>query len=154
MAYTPIPQTIALILSGLMLAGCGGGGGTSAAAPPAVSAVQTMATCGSTSNKIGKSATLLTRSHRVSGKATVVDDCTIEITNFNYDGGGAQTVFAYGGLAGNYGAGFAIGSNLKGTVFTNQTLKLTLKAGDIDKMDGLSIWCSDVKISFGDGLFQ
>ena len=63
-------------------------------------------------------------------------------------------MFAYGGLGANYAAGFAIGNNIKGQTFANQTLTLLLKPGDLDKMDGLSIWCSDVRVSFGDGIFR
>jgi hypothetical protein len=63
-------------------------------------------------------------------------------------------VFAYGALGGAYAAGFAIGNNIKGQTFTNQTLTLVLKPGDLDKMDSLSIWCSDVRVSFGDGMFR
>jgi hypothetical protein len=62
-------------------------------------------------------------------------------------------VFVYGGLAGNYRAGFAIGPNLKGTVHTGQILRVTLNAGDIDKLDGISIWCADANANFGDATF-
>jgi hypothetical protein len=85
--------------------------------------------------------------------ATIVDSCTIEITNFNYDGLGLSRVFAYGGLAGNYRDGFPIGPNLRGTVYTGQTLRLALRPGDIDKLDGISIWCADVNANFGDVTF-
>lgn len=148
-------QTLAslLISSSLIatLAGCGGGGDTVTAAP--TTSAPSASTCTKTSAKIGRTATLSTRAHGVSGKATVIDDCTITITNFFYDGGGAQSVFVYGGLAGNYGQGFAIGNNIKGVAYTGQTLTLTLKTGDLDKLDGLSIWCSDVRVSFGEGSF-
>ena len=59
----------------------------------------------------------------------------------------------YGGKASNYGAGFPIGNNLKGTSFANQTLTITLNAGDLDKLDGISIWCADANANFGAGLF-
>ena len=102
---------------------------------------------------MGKTAALSTRSHSVSGLVRVVDSCTLEITNFNYDGGGLSKVEVYGGLAGNFASGFAIGDNLKGRVFTGQTLRVTLKPGDIDKLDGISIWCSDASANFGDARF-
>jgi hypothetical protein len=54
----------------------------------------------------------------VGGQAKIIDSCNIEISNFNYDGLGLSKVFVYGGLAGNYRAGFPICPNLKGTVFT------------------------------------
>jgi hypothetical protein len=50
-------------------------------------------------------------------------------------------------------AGFPIGPNLKGTVYTGQTLRVTLNTGDIDKLDGISIWCADANANFGDATF-
>lgn len=109
--------------------------------------------CEKTNAKVGQVATLSTRSHGVSGKVVVIDNCTLEIRNFNYDGGGLSRVFVYGGKAGNYAAGFPVGNNLRGTQFVNQTVTITLSAGDLDKMDGVSIWCSDANANFGDGVF-
>jgi Electron transfer DM13 len=149
----------------LALSACGGGSDAPAAgntpAPPAPAAMPAAppaplatASCSPTANaKIGKTASLTTRSHLVSGQAKIIDTCTIEITNFNYDGLGLSKVFVYGGLAGNYRTGFAIGPNLKGTVYTGQTLRVTLNAGDIDKLDGISIWCADANANFGDATF-
>ena len=80
------------------------------------------ATCGGkTSAKVGKTLTLSSRAHGVSGTATVVDDCTIQLSNFNYDGGGLPDVYVWGAKGGNYNAGFRIGSNLFGTPRSNAT---------------------------------
>lgn len=133
---------------------------TSAPATAATSGVAVMPVadttqlaCDKTHSRVGQVATLSTRSHGVSGKATVIDNCTLEIRNFSYDGGGLSKVFVYGGKAGNYVAGFPIGVNLRGTVFANQTLTVALNAGDLDRLDGISIWCSDANANFGDGKF-
>lgn len=120
---------------------------------PTTPATDTAAACDKTNAKVGQVANLSTRSHGVSGKATVIDNCTIEIRNFSYDGGGLSKVFVYGGKAGNYVAGFPIGINLRGTAFANQTLTVRLNPGDLDKLDGISIWCSDANANFGDGRF-
>jgi Electron transfer DM13 len=156
----PLPtravHVFAMLALPFVLAACGGGGGSeSAASTPAVTpppAAQVTA-CTKTSAKIGHVATLSTRSHNVKGQAKIVDDCTIEINNFSYDGGGLSKVFVYGAKGGNYVAGFPIGPNLKGTVFSNQTLRVTLLAGELDKLDGISIWCTDANANFGDGTF-
>jgi hypothetical protein len=136
----------------LFLAGCGGGGDSTIAGNSSQAAV--IQTCTKTSAKVGQTAVLSTRSHLVSGTATVLDDCTIEIKNFTYDGLGLPDVFVYGGKAGNYAAGFPIGNNLFGTRRTNETIRVALKAGDLDKLDGISIWCIGAGVSFGDGLFK
>ncbi len=134
------------------LVACGGGGSAEpAAAAPAPAAGPAGAACVPGAHaKVGKTGALATRSHGVSGRVTLVDSCTLEITNFNYDGLGLSRVEVYGGLAGNYRNGFAIGPNLRGTAFTGQTLRVSLQPGDIDKLDGISIWCSDANVSFGD----
>ncbi len=140
----------------LALSACGGGSDAAPAAPvasPPPSAGNAPSCTAVANPKVGKTATLSTRSHLVSGQVKIIDSCTIEITNFNYDGLGLSKVFVYGGLAGNYRAGFPIGPNLKGTVFTGQTLRVTLNAGDIDKLDGISIWCADANANFGDATF-
>lgn len=157
------------------LSACGGGGSDSAvvasvapvtSTPPVVATMPATppvpttpgtaaapAACEKTNAKVGQVATLSTRSHSVSGKVVVIDNCTLEIRNFNYDGGGLSKVFVYGGKAGNYAAGFPVSINLRGTSFANQTLTVNLNAGDLDKMDGVSIWCTDANANFGDGLF-
>jgi hypothetical protein len=140
------------------LTACGGGDSDPPAAPPVTAAPPapapvTSACTPSTNAKVGRTGTFTTRSHLVSGQARLVDSCTIEITNFNYDGLGLATVVVYGGLAGDYRNGFPIGDNLRGRVFTGQTLRVTMKAGDIDKLDGISIWCTDANANFGDLTF-
>ena len=161
----------------LALSACGGGGSdsplvastapvttTAGTPPPTATAPSTAGTtpsttastppaCEKTHARVGQVATLSTRSHGVSGKATVIDNCTLEIRSFSYDGGGLSKVFVYGGVGGNYSAGFPIGPNLRGTVFANQTLTVPLAAGDLDKLDGISIWCIDANANFGDGKF-
>ena len=111
--------------------------------------------CGQTHSRVGAVATLSTRSHRVSGTATVVDDCTIRFDMFNFDGRGIE-VRVYGGLNNNYRAGFAMGPNLlRSTAYANESFTVTLPSDkSLDDLDGVSIWCVPVGVSFGDGQFQ
>lgn len=179
LADTRLSRFCTGVVLALLLGACGGGGNeqtiiassapvtvTVTAPAPAPVTLPVVATvplapapaaapsaCEKTNAKVGQVATLSTRAHGVSGKVVVVDNCTLEIRNFSYDGGGLSRVFVYGGRAGNYAAGFPIGNNLRGTSFANQTLTITLSAGDLDKMDGVSIWCLDANANFGDGFF-
>ena len=170
-------SALSLVVMAAALSACGGGGNDQAitastapvttvspvvTAPPATLPPTAPNTpgggsapmaCEKTNAKVGQVATLSTRAHGVSGKVVVIDNCTLEIRNFNYDGGGLSKVFVYGGKAGNYAAGFPVGINLRGTSFANQTLTVALSAGDLDKMDGVSIWCTDANANFGDGAF-
>jgi mono/diheme cytochrome c family protein len=104
--------------------------------------------------KVGQVANLSTNAHEVSGRAEIINNCTIEITSFNYDGGGPD-VFFYTGLNGNYQNGNALGTQLNGQQYSNETIVLSLSTpADLDSFDGLSVWCVLFAASFGDGLFQ
>lgn len=112
--------------------------------------------CTSNHVMVGQTGELSTLAHSVSGTATIVDDCTIEITNFNYDGGGI-IVEVYAGTDEDYQppVGFAISDNIFGTRFENQTFTVQLPTNKtLDDLNGISIWCSDVGVSFGDSLFN
>ena len=112
--------------------------------------------CGSTSPRIGSMASFSTRSHDVSGLVTIIDDCTLEVSGFNYDGEG-PSVFFYAALGEDYLApeAFVLGDQLNGPVYTDQTLRLKLPVNrTLDDMDSLSVWCSDFRVSFGEAVFQ
>lgn len=113
--------------------------------------IESMGFCSKTHEKIGYSGYFSTLAHNVTGKATIIDDCTIEITEFYYDGGGPD-VYIYGAIGHQYGAGdaFAMGENLSGTPFDNAALTLRLPNGrTLDDLTGLSVWCTDFNVDFG-----
>lgn len=111
--------------------------------------------CPATHPSVGRTATLRARSHGVGGTATIIDDCTIEITNFSFDGLGIDVRF-YSGLGGNYDDGFSMSDDLRRrTPYLGETVLARLPAGrTLDELDGISVWCVPVGVSFGDGLFQ
>lgn len=106
--------------------------------------------CTSVNAKVGYSGNFQTLAHNVSGSALINDDCTITISNFDYDGGGPD-VFVYAGVNGNFAEGFKISDKLNGREYNSETLVLTLPDGyDLDDLTGLSIWCVDFNANFGD----
>ena len=112
--------------------------------------------CESTHANIGQSANLGTIAHKVSGTATIIDDCTIEVTNFNYDGQGIGVRF-YSGVGGNFSGGFSMSDTdlRRSGGYTNETVFAQLPEGQtLDALDGISVWCVPVGTSFGDGQFQ
>ena len=115
--------------------------------------------CASTHPKIGQNAQLNTLAHGVSGTATIIDDCTVRIDAFNYDGQGIN-VRIYGGANNQYetsNGGFALSGNnlLRNTPYNNESITVTLPAGKtFDDLDGISVWCVPIGVSFGDGQFQ
>ena len=110
--------------------------------------------CGTDHRLVGKIAALSSLAHGVSGTATVVDNCTITLSSFNYDGGGID-VRVYGGNLGAYEQGIPLTINFLGTSFSQGKANFKLPKGiTLDDFDGISIWCVTAKVSFGDGLFQ
>ncbi len=112
--------------------------------------------CSSDHPLVGASATFTTRFHDVSGMATVLDDCTIEVTEFNYDGLG-PTVFFYIAQDGDFGGVDArrIGERLNGRTYINDEFRLTLpETRTLDDINSLSVWCTEFGISFGDLVFS
>ncbi len=113
--------------------------------------------CTNSSPKIGQSAVLDGFFHSVAGTATIIDDCTIDLTGFSFDGGGIN-VRVYVGIDGAFresAGGFSISNDLVGIAYSNNTLRLTLPSGrTLDQFDSISIWCVDVGVSFGTGFFN
>jgi mono/diheme cytochrome c family protein len=115
----------------------------------------TASACPKTNAKVGWTTTLSTKFHDVKGNATIVDDCTIVITNFFFDGNGID-VKLYGAIDSNFDAGFPIGPQLFNAPvgYEDETLSFTLPAGKtMDDLNSISVWCVTVGISFGDGVF-
>lgn len=111
--------------------------------------------CAATHPMVGATAILEENFHDVGGIARIVDDCTIEITEFTFDGEGID-VRLYGGLDGNYDDGFAIGDNLlRPGGYSGETLTFTLPPErTMDDLDGVSVWCVPVGVDFGSGRFE
>lgn len=111
--------------------------------------------CESTSSKIGSTATLDGSFHDVGGVATIVDDCTIRIDNFTFDGTGIN-VQVYGGVNEDYARGFTMSGDIRrADAYEGETITVQLPEGtSLDELDGLSVWCVPAGVSFGDGQFS
>jgi len=115
--------------------------------------VDTTSNATSTHPSVGTVAEFSTFAHDVSGTMTIIDDRTIEITNFNYDGTGIS-VFFYNGVDGNFFQPNSqeIGQQLlRATPYVNETIVLTLPDGlTLDDFNSLSVWCVPFFASFGE----
>lgn len=111
--------------------------------------------CGGTDHtRVGQVANLSMLAHNVSGRAEIIDNCTIQVTNFNFDGDAPNVEF-YGGVNGDYVNGFGISERIDGRVFTDTTFTIILDSPSVlDRMDGLSVWCVEFRADFGSGMFQ
>lgn len=125
-------------------------------APTADGVGDTQDNCAATHPRIGQTAVLTTRFHGVSGTARIVDDCTIVIENFTFDGDGLDVRVYSGDSNGNFAAGRILSDDLRRTAgYAGETLTVRLPVGvTLDEVGSLSIWCVPVSMSFGDGVFQ
>jgi hypothetical protein len=93
--------------------------------------------------------------HDVSGEVYAVDESTIFIKNFNYDGQGPHTFFWAGNSAKPDENGFIIpdekGSTKTLGAYSNQNIVLRLPEGKtLRDIKWLSVWCREFKVNFGD----
>ncbi|MEM7136324.1 MAG: DM13 domain-containing protein [Myxococcota bacterium] len=137
-------DVIAFVLSNDGSAGGGGGGG-----------MQDLRECPSTHPSIGQTATLIRFAHDVGGTATIIDDCTVQIDDFTFDGLGIDVRF-YGGLDGDYDNGFSMSEDLRRVGgYAGETVFAQLPEGrTLNDLNGISVWCVPVAQTFGDGLFN
>jgi hypothetical protein len=105
--------------------------------------------------RVGQQAILATHYHSVTGIATIVNNTTIKLTEFNYDGGGI-TVVAIVSANSSLQPYTVISTNLAhGQPYVNATMTFNLPPGtDLGDVAYFSIWCIDAVVSFGDGPFQ
>ncbi len=106
--------------------------------------------------RAGYQAELSTVYHNVSGAVTIVDENTILVEHFYYDGGGPAVYFYLGAEDSSdaFKSGIPIGPLLSGTPRNDDELVLHLSSPTtLDGYNAVSVWCADVKINFGSGTF-
>lgn len=107
------------------------------------------------STKVGQRGELITRYHDVTGTARIVNNRTIALENFNFDGAGLDVVVFISPNP-NYEPGISISDNLvRSTPYVNTNMTFSLPEGyDLNDARYISIWCIDIPVSFGDGVFE
>jgi len=136
---------LTVVLGVVLLCGCSG---SSEPLAPAITG------CGSDHIAVGAVAILETHFHDVAGTATIIDDCTVEITDFTFDGAGLD-VRAVLSDDPEFSSFDIISEDLRDDgPYDGTTLTLSLREGmTLDSMYYLSIWCVPAGASFGDGMF-
>lgn len=111
-----------------------------------------------TSPQVGWQAKMGPGAHNVSGTATIVDDDTVRIDDFTYNGGGISVFFYLGeeNTSSAFASGLQIGNQLAGTGFngTQPPLVIDLPGGEtLEGWHAISVWCVDAQANFGSGTF-
>jgi hypothetical protein len=111
--------------------------------------------CARTHEKVGWMAELEEKAHNVGGTAEIIDNCTVEIRNFTYDGGGIVVEIYGAANPGEFAGGFAMSSDLvRSEPYEGETLTFTLPEGKtLDDLGAISVWCVDADVDFGSGEF-
>ncbi|MEL6349247.1 MAG: DM13 domain-containing protein [Myxococcota bacterium] len=104
---------------------------------------------------VGWFAELDTLAHDVSGTAVIVDEDTIEIEDFVYDGGGLNARFFLLADGAEFDRDIELTDNLVGSPSDGQTLTLTIPNGvAFDEWNFITLWCIPAGVSFGEGVFE
>jgi hypothetical protein len=111
-----------------------------------------------TSPKVGWQAQLSRLAHNVSGTVTILDENTIQVDNFTYDGAGLDVYFYLGreNTKPAFTSGLQIGPQLLGSMFSGSgpPLVIDLPAGQtLEGWNAISVWCVTVAANFGSGTF-
>lgn len=93
--------------------------------------------------------------HDVAGVATLIDEDTIEITDFTFDGGGVNARIFLVVDGAEFTDELELTDNLVGTTYSGETLTLDLPAAasEID-WDTITVWCIPFGVSFGHASFS
>ena len=102
---------------------------------------------------VGWVAVLEPHFHGVSGMVTIVDERTLRLDSFNYDGLGPD-VYVYVAQDRDFINGMAVTPELRSTPYNNETVLITLP-GNVTLADfnSVSIWCRQFSSDFGSGVF-
>lgn len=104
----------------------------------------------------GWQAELSTLFHNVSGTVTIIDERTLHVSHFTYDGGGPAVYFYLGtqDTPAAFQAGLSVPPLLTGMPFNDEPITLTLPVGEtLDGYEAVSVWCADFNVNFGSGTF-
>ncbi|MDO6445416.1 DM13 domain-containing protein [Colwellia sp. 1_MG-2023] len=107
--------------------------------------------CDATHSSVGQYGYFESLAHGVSGRAEIIDNCTIKVTEFYYDGRGPKVNF-YVGQDHDYTSdnAFAISREINGPSYENAEFTLRLPNDkSLDDFNTLSVWCVEFSASFG-----
>lgn len=107
-------------------------------------------------HRAGWTASIPPGSHAVQGLVTIIDERTLHVENFTYDGGGPSVYFYLGATDtdADFENGLQIQPLLTGTVYNDDTLTLTLPPGEtLEGYGAISVWCEDFSVNFSSAEF-
>lgn len=115
-----------------------------------------MQECGDDHPMVGKTAVINGKGYDVAGTVSIVDNCTLVVEDFSYDGGGIDVRwFAGTDLNFDPPTGFAMSEDLLGMEFRGATYTIHIPPGrSLDDFDSVSVWCVAAGQDFGSAQFE
>eukprot|EP00877_Chromochloris_zofingiensis_P010195 jgi/Chrzof1/5429/Cz16g02200.t1 len=107
--------------------------------------------CGTEHPYVGLVGELSQLQHKVSGKITILDDCSFQVTGFTYDGQ-APAAYWWGGPAVYrlYQEGFELNFSRLTSPSNGVTMVINLSPGVTwNQVSVISVWCKAVAANFG-----
>jgi Electron transfer DM13/PEP-CTERM motif len=105
----------------------------------------------------GWQAELRTRFHGVSGTVTIIDEFTLRVDDFSYDGAGIEVFFWLddaNATEPTFVGGYAVGPQLvRPTPYEDESILLDLGTHSLRGHRAISVWCTIAEVSFGNGFF-
>jgi len=106
--------------------------------------------CASEHDSVGLEASFTTLQHDVGGSARIVDDCTIELTDFTFDAGGVDVRFVVDRDESLSDYTVVSENLIPGGPYEGETLTVGLPEGTtLDDVAVLSVWCVPFGADFG-----
>jgi len=104
--------------------------------------------------EVGWIAQMTGHHHTASGVAEIIDENTIELRDFGFDGGGlnARLFLLWDGEP--FDAEYELSDNLVGQDPFWEPLQLQIPdEAEMENWNLITLWCVPAKVSFGDGVF-
>lgn len=106
--------------------------------------------------RTGWQANLQTNAHNVSRRVTILDQDSLAVDNFTYDGGGLAVYFylATDNTRTAISQGIAASGNILGQPHFGDSFRLDLPPGlTLDNYNAIAVWCVPAQANFGSGSF-
>ncbi|MFT7561442.1 MAG: hypothetical protein ACI93R_003369 [Flavobacteriales bacterium] len=110
--------------------------------------------CAADNTKVGQTTSLQTHAYNSRGNVTIINNCTLLVSNFSYTGGGLPEVYFYTGPLNHFAEGSRIGANLYGQNWDGEHFVISVSSGQINQLDAISLWCIQARASFADSIFR
>ena len=103
---------------------------------------------------VGWTAELENFAHGVGGTAVIIDERTIELRDFTFDGGGVDARLFLLADGAEFNEDIELSDNLVGTEFTGETFTVTIPDGVVfEDWNLITLWCIPFSTAFGSGVF-